>query len=309
MLDYAGLSAIAAVVREGSFERAARALKVTPSAISQRVKGLEERLGSVLIVRGQPCTATATGRLLCRHVEQVGLLEADLRDALPKLSQTGAPNAADSRARLRIAVNADSLGTWFISAMDEFLRTAPALLDVVLDDEEHTVEWLRSGTVLAAVSANARAVQGCNSVPLGRLNYLAVATPGYMRRYFPKGVDARSLASAPILRFNRKDGLQAQWIRQLCRRAFDVPTHWVPSTQAFVDAALAGIGWAMNPRSLVQEHLRAGTLVELVPGRELAVPLYWQVSRLAVPILRQLTQAVLVSARAALDSKSFHKAR
>lgn len=309
MLDYAGLSAIAAVVREGSFERAARALHVTPSAISQRVKGMEERLGTVLIVRGHPCTATVTGRLLCRHVEQVGLLEVDLRDALPKLSQSGAPDAADSRATLCIAVNADSLGTWFIGAIDLFLRTAPALLDVVLDDEEHTVEWLRSGTVLAAVSANARPVQGCNSMPLGRLSYLAVASPGYMARHFPEGIDAASLASAPILRFNRKDGLQAQWIRRICRRPIDVPTHWVPSTQAFVDAAVAGIGWAMNPRSLVQEHLRAGRLVELMPGRELAVPLYWQVSRLAVPMLRQLTQAVLVGAQAALDLKSFRKAR
>src|SRR3984957_15105213 len=116
MLDYASLAAVATVVREGSFERAARALNVTPSAISQRVKGLEERLGSVLIVRGQPCTATATGSLLCRHVEQVGLLEVDLRDALPKLAQTDAP---DARATLRVAVNADSLGTWFIGAMRE----------------------------------------------------------------------------------------------------------------------------------------------------------------------------------------------
>jgi LysR family transcriptional regulator, chromosome initiation inhibitor len=306
MLDYASLSAIAAVVREGSFERAARALNVTPSAISQRVKGLEERLGSVLVVRGQPCVATATGRLLCRHVEQVGLLEVDLRDTLPRLAQAG---AQDSRATLRIAVNADSLGTWFIGAMRDFLQTAPALLDVALDDEEHTVEWLRSGSVLAAVSANARPVQGCNSVPLGRLNYLAVASPDYVQRHFPKGVDAASLVSAPILRFNRKDGLQSQWIRRVYRRDIDVPVHWIPSTQAFVDAALAGIGWAMNPRSLVREHLRAGRLVELMPGRELAVPLYWQVSRLAVPMLRQLTAAVVASAHAALDSKPLRKAR
>jgi LysR family transcriptional regulator (chromosome initiation inhibitor) len=306
MLDYASLSAIAAVVREGSFERAARALNVTPSAISQRVKGLEERLGSVLVVRGQPCVATATGRLLCRHVEQVGLLEVDLRDTLPRLAQAG---AQDTRATLRIAVNADSLGTWFIGAMRDFLQTAPALLDVALDDEEHTVEWLRSGSVLAAVSANARPVQGCNSVPLGRLNYLAVASPDYVQRHFPKGVDAASLASAPILRFNRKDGLQSQWIRRVYRRYIDVPVHWIPSTQAFVDAALAGIGWAMNPRSLVREHLRAGRLVELMPGRELAVPLYWQVSRLAVPMLRQLTAAVVASAHAALDSKPLRKAR
>ena len=74
MLDYASLSAVAVVIREGSFEGAARALNVTPSAISQRVKQLEERVGGVLIVRGQPCTPTEMGRLICRHVEQVGML-------------------------------------------------------------------------------------------------------------------------------------------------------------------------------------------------------------------------------------------
>ncbi|HEV7986724.1 MAG TPA: LysR family transcriptional regulator, partial [Steroidobacteraceae bacterium] len=123
MLDYASLTAVATVVREGSFERAARALNVTPSAISQRVKLLEERLGCVLIVRGQPCRATATGQIVCRHVEQVGLLEQDLRAALPSLQ-----GAVATRATLRVAVNADSLGTWFIDAMAAFLETSSSLL-------------------------------------------------------------------------------------------------------------------------------------------------------------------------------------
>jgi LysR family transcriptional regulator, chromosome initiation inhibitor len=297
MLDYASLSAIAAVVREGSFERAARALNVTPSAVSQRVKQLEERLGSVLIVRGQPCTATETGRLLCSHVEQVGMLEHELRGALPKLTQA---NADSGRVTLRVAVNADSLGTWFIGAMAEFLGTEAALLDVALDDQEHTVEWLKSGEVLAAVTAHAQPVQGCNSVTLGRLNYVAVTSPAFMQRYFPQGVTAASLANAPGLTFNRKDQLQSQWIRKVCRRDVDIPTHWVPSTQAFIDASVAGIGWGMNPASLVKEHLRAGTLVELVPGRTLSVPLYWQHTRLQVPMLSRLTHAVLSAARGAL---------
>jgi LysR family transcriptional regulator, chromosome initiation inhibitor len=297
MLDYASLSAVAAVVREGSFERAARALNVTPSAVSQRVKQLEERLGSVLIVRGQPCTATATGRLLCSHIEQVGMLEHELRGALPKLTQA---NTDSGRVTLRVAVNADSLGTWFIGAMAEFLGTEAALLDVALDDQEHTVEWLRSGEVLAAVTAHAQPVQGCNSVTLGRLNYVAVTSPAFMQRYFPDGVTATSLANAPGLTFNRKDRLQSQWIRKVCRRDVDIPTHWFPSTQAFIDASVAGIGWGMNPASLVKEHLRAGTLVELVPGRTLSVPLYWQHTRLQVPMLSRLTHAVLSAARNAL---------
>src|SRR5882762_1370914 len=220
MLDYASLSAVAVVVREGSFERAARALNVTTSAVSQRIKHLEERLGSVLIIRGQPCRATDMGRLLCSHVEQVGLLEQELRGALPKLVQT---NGGKDRVTLRVAVNADSLGTWFIGAMAQFVDGEKALVDIALDNEEHTVEWLRSGEVLAAVTAHAQPVQGFNSVALGRLNYVAVTSPAFMQRYFPEGVTAASLANAPGLTFNRKDRLQSQWIRKVCRRDVDMP--------------------------------------------------------------------------------------
>jgi LysR family transcriptional regulator, chromosome initiation inhibitor len=297
MLDYASLAAVAAVVNEGSFERAARALNVTPSAVSQRVKLLEERLGRVLIARGTPCTATEAGRLLCRHVERVGMLEQDLRDALPQLAQT---TADKSRVTLRVAVNADSLGTWFIGAMAAFSGGERALLDVALDDQEHTIEWLRSGDVLAAVTAHAQPVQGCNSIPLGRLKYLACASPEFMRKYFPEGVTAASLARAPSLTFNRKDRLQVQWIRRVCRKEVDAPIHWLPSTQAFTDASVASVGWGMNPAAMVQSHLQAGTLVELIPGRVLTVPLYWQHTRLQVPMLDRLTQAVIKAAKQSL---------
>jgi LysR family transcriptional regulator, chromosome initiation inhibitor len=297
MLDYASLSVVAAVVREGSFERAARALNVTPSAISQRVKQLEERLGGVLIVRGQPCTATEMGRLICRHVEQVGMLEHELHGTLPGLVPS---EATDARVTIRVAVNADSLGTWFVGAMAAFLRVDRALLDVAIDDQEHTQDWLRAGDVLAAVTADSQPVQGCESIPIGKLKYCAVASPEYVQRYFPAGVTAAALAVAPSLRFNRKDRLQAQWVRNICRREVDVPSHWLASTQAFTDASVAGIGWGMNPRAMVAPHLRDGSLVELVPGRLLSVPLYWQHTRLQMPMLARLTKAVITASRAAL---------
>jgi LysR family transcriptional regulator, chromosome initiation inhibitor len=297
MLDYASLSAVAAVVREGSFERAARALNVTPSAISQRVKQLEERLGGVLIARGQPCTATAMGRLICRHVEQVGMLEHELHGTLPRLV---APAVAHERVTIRVAVNADSLGTWFIKAMSAFVDADHVLLDVAIDDQEHTQEWLRTGQVLAAVTADSQPVQGCNSVALGKLKYCAVASPEYVRQYFPEGVTPSAFATAPSLRFNPKDRLQTQWVRMVCRREVDVPAHWLPSTQAFIDASVAGIGWGMNPQALVAAHLKDGTLVELVPGRVLSVPLYWQHTRLQMPMLARLTKAVVSASRAAL---------
>jgi LysR family transcriptional regulator, chromosome initiation inhibitor len=297
MLDYASLAALAAVVQEGSFERAARLLSVTPSAVSQRVKSLEERLGRVLVARGTPCTATEAGRLLCRHVEHVGMLEQDLRVELPQLTRSIGDKG---RVTLRVAVNADSLGTWFIGAIAAFSDAERALLDVALDDQEHTIEWLRAGDVLAAVTAHAQPVQGCNSVSLGRLKYLAVASPTFIAKHFPDGVTAASLANAPSLAFNRKDTLQAQWIRRAIRKPVETPNHWLPSTQAFIDASLAGVGWGMNPECLVRTHLDTGRLVELVPGRGLHVPLYWQHTRLQVPMLNRLTNAVVKAAKSAL---------
>lgn len=297
MLDPSLLAAVAAVAREGSFERAAQTLHVTPSAVSQRIKLLEERLGAVLIVRGQPCTATETGARLCRHHELAVLLEDELRRDLPALAQD---DPAASAPTLRVAVNADSLGTWFMAAMADFCAQQGALLDVVIDDQDHTAEWLRRGHVLAAVTSIAGAVQGCRSQRLGVLRYAATASPGFMRRWFADGVNARTLETAPSVLFNRKDRLQERWVRQVTRRALNLPTHRLPSAQAFVEASLAGIGWGMNPLPLVQPHLDAGRLVELVAGRQLDVPLYWQSARLPVPALDALTRCVHAAANATL---------
>ena len=295
MLDYALLAALAAVVRSGSFERAAQQLHVTPSAVSQRVKLLEERTGTVLVVRGSPCTGTPAGLRLSQHAERVSLLESELRDELPGVPQDGPP------VTVRMAVNADSLATWFVAAMAETsAKTGDLLYDLVLDDQDHSADWLRRGEVLAAVTSGAKPVQGCDSAPLGALRYVATASPAFLRRHFPDGVDAASLARAPRLTFNGKDRLQAQWTRQAFGAEIASPTHWMPSTHAFVDAALAGLGWGMNPESLVAGALRDGRLVALVPDQPLDVPLFWQRSRIASRTLAGITRAVLTTARAHL---------
>ncbi|WP_282130172.1 ArgP/LysG family DNA-binding transcriptional regulator, partial [Roseobacter litoralis] len=153
-VDYAALRAVAAVVRTGSFERAAASLNVTPSAVSQRIKQLEERLGAVLIERGTPCTATDKGLALCRHMDRVGMLEKDLMEHLPELSGT----EGAGQVTLNVATNADSLGTWFLEAIASFTRATDYLVNVSIDDEDHTADWLRRGRVLAAVTALDRPV-------------------------------------------------------------------------------------------------------------------------------------------------------
>ena len=295
MLDYAALSALAAVVREGSFERAALALHVTPSAVSQRIRGLEERVGCALVVRGQPCQATEAGRRLCQHVDHVRLLEQELHTTLPALTPEG-----PARVVLHIAVNADSLATWFAPTLAAFAATAPVLVEVAVDDQDHTAAWLRSGTVLAAVTGTARPATGCNSRALGSMRYLAAASPAFMARHFADGVGAGSLAQAPSLVFNTKDALQDRWVRRLCHRHVELPRHSLPSSQAFVTAALAGMGWGMHPLALVQTQLAEGSLVELLPGTALDVPLYWQHTRAASALLEGLGRAVAAAAQTAL---------
>jgi len=295
MLDYSALSALATVIREGSFERAARALHVTPSAISQRIRLLEERVGCALVVRDQPCRPTETGRRLCQHVDRVRLLEQALQEALPTLAPEG-----ETRVALPIAVNADSLATWLAPAIAAFAAEHPVLMEVAVDDQDHTTEWLRSGAVLAAVTATARPAAGCNSRPLGAMRYLAAASPAFVQRYFADGVGAGTLAKAPSLVFNTKDELQARWARRVCHRHVELPRHTLPSPQAFVTAAVADMGWGLHPQALIAAHLEDGSLVELVPNTPLDVPLYWQHARAASALLDGLSREVLGAARAAL---------
>jgi LysR family transcriptional regulator (chromosome initiation inhibitor) len=295
MLDYASLFALHAVVREGSFERAARALHVTPSAMSQRIRLLEERMGCALVVRGQPCVPTETGRRLCQHVDRLRLLEQELHAALPGLAPEG-----PARVPLPVAVNADSLATWLAPALAAFGAEAPVLLQVAVDDQDHTSDWLRQGAVLAAVSASEHAATGCSVEPLGAMRYVATASPAFVQRYFSEGVNAKSLTQAPSLQFNTKDGLQARWVAQQCLCVVELPRHTLPSSQAFVAACLGGMGWGLNPLSLVADHLASGALVELVPGAPLDVPLYWQRARAAAGLLDGLTQHIRRAARAAL---------
>ena len=295
MLDYPLLEALAAVVREGSFERAARVLHVTPSAVSQRVKLLEERLGQVLVVRSQPCRPTATGAVLCGHAEQVALLEHELRTRLPEAGTAPGP-----RPVLRLAANADSVATWLMRGLAAFASRHAVLFDLAVDDETHTAELLRSGSVLGAVTSQAEPVQGCRSTRLGTLRYLATCSPDFHRRHFASGVTAATLAGAPCLRFDTKDALQRTFLRRLTRAHLEPPTHWVPSPHGFVAACCEGMGWGMNPEPLIREELRAGRLVELAPGRHLDVVLYWQQVRLASPLAEELARALQAAARASL---------
>lgn len=284
MIDPLHLQALAAVHRRGSFGGAAAELHLTQSAVSQRIKALEDQIGSVLLVRGTPCVATQAGQTLIGHFDRLMLMESAVRRDLGQ--------GAGGQSTLRIAVNADSLATWFLPALQAI---EGVLFDIVIDDEDVSLDWLKRGEVAAVVTAHARPLQGCESVPLGSLRYLATASPDYMKRWMPEGVTAQALASAPALMFSDKDKLQERWVAQnfgSAVRARSLPCHRIGSSQGFVEACVLGLGWALNPEYLVADHLAEGRLVTLNAEAPHDAPLYWQFNRLTAEALGPMTAAV-----------------
>lgn len=291
-IDGPQLAALAAVVDEGSFEAAARLLHVTPSAVSQRIKALEQHMGQVLVTRSRPCRATAAGSVLVRLAGQVELLAAE------SLREIRGDDGGPAAVRLPVAVNADSMSTWFPAALVGL--PAAVLVDLRREDQDHSAELLRDGSVMAAVTADPHAVQGCRVSPLGAMRYLAVASPPFLESWFPAGLGGQALARAPLLTFNRKDALQTRFLQAASQRRLDPPVHYVPSSSAFVELVRQGLGWGMVPDVAARHLLEDGALVELAPGRHLDVPLYWQHWNLRSPTLDGLSDRVLAAAAGAL---------
>lgn len=285
MLDYPALRALSEILRRGSFEAAAQALSVTPSAISQRIRGLESRYGAALIERGPPLRGTPKGLRLAAHLDQVRLLEQAL-----------AGKEGGDMPVVRIAINADSLACWAMPA----LAACPGLIDLIVDDQDHAQSWLESGLVAAAMTCDSRPVGGCDSLALGAMRYRATASPAFVARYFSSGIDADSLMGAPALSFNSKDGLQDRWVAGLIGRRVALPLHRIPSTQAFADATRLGLGWGMNPEMMVGADIANGGLVDLAPERPLDVPLSWQTARVTASALAPLTAALRHAAKGML---------
>lgn len=275
------LRALSATVAEGSLEGAARTLQVTPSAVSQRLRALESAVGRVLLVRGRPARVTEAGEAVLRLARQVETLVGDVRAEL----------GADRPPVLPIAVNADSLNTWFLPAL------APLAGDIAFDlhraDQAVTSGLLRDGTVVAAVTSDAEPVAGCRAEPLGVMRYRPVASAGFVARWFADGVGAAGWERAPVVVFDRTDDLQDAHLRAHGVHPAAPPRHHVPGSADFAAAVRLGLGWGMVP------DLQGGPgLVEL--GEPVDVPLHWQQWRLRTASLDRVAGAVVAAARAAL---------
>jgi len=278
-LDAGQLRALAAVVEFGSFDAAAEHLHVTPSAISQRIKALEQRVGQVLVLREKPCVATAAGLPLIRLAAQTALLEAETLAEM----RGGSPE----RPRVAVAVNADSMATWFTGV---FARLPDVLFDVRIEDQDHSARLLREGVVMGAVTTERIAVSGCRVRPLGVMRYLPVAAPHYVQRHLPDGLTADAATAAPSLSWNRADALQDQLLRSVFRRSIRRPIHYIPTAEGFGAAVRAGLGWGMYPEQLVDASFVP------ITDAHLDVPLYWQSWKLDSDTVAQVTDAVTAAA-------------
>lgn len=290
--DYDSLNVLSAVVRTGSFESAAKALNVTQSAVSQRIKQLEEKVGSVLIQRGRPCVATDDGLLLCQHIEQVALLRHEVASQLASRGNTDGTTAVS----IRIAVNSDSLATWFPDVIAKAAEQLNLRLEIVPDDQEFTEERLRSGDVLAIVTSSDTPIPGCRIVPLGAMEYMAVAATSYAERYLNGSLSLQSFSVAPSIRFDRKDTLPQQWLTLAFGDAARLSSHYVPSYEGHLRCCEQGIGWAMMPTESVQPYVDRGEMVELVPGVRIQTSLFWQSRSQSSSTLGKLSDLVAETA-------------
>ena len=301
--DPAALECLAAIVEEGGFERAAVRLSITQSAVSQRLRSLEEQVGTVLIVRSRPLQATMAGRLLLKHAMQMRLLRADLERDLKDLAP-GAAGAAGEDERISIAVNADSIATWALPALSPLARQGLGL-EIITDDQDFTFDWLRDGRVLGCVTTLRAALRSCRVEPLGAMQYVVVAEPGFAAARCPQGLSPHNFSSLPFVAFNRKDDLQAEFVASAFGfKHVSLSQMYVPSSQGQVHAVLAGWGVSVLPELKVRESIRSGALVNLMPDHALPVALYWHCWNLNSVVLDGLTQALKSAASVVLTPVS-----
>ena len=297
--DPDALECLAAIVEEGGFERAAQRLSITQSAVSQRLRALEAQVGTVLIVRSRPLKATSAGQLLLKHTKQLRLLRADLERDLKELAPSSTGGAREEE-RISIAINADSIATWALPALNELARQGLPL-EIITDDQNFTHGWLREGQVLGCVTTLKQALRGCRVVPLGAMNYVAIALPAWAQAHCPKGLTPHNFRALPFIAFNRKDNMQTEFVsKAFGLKRVTLSQLFVPSSEGQVRAVLAGWGVSVVPELLARGLLAQGQLVNVAPGHTLPIQLYWHCWNLESEVLDALNAALTQAAAQAL---------
>ncbi|PTB19058.1 chromosome replication initiation inhibitor protein [Trinickia symbiotica] len=286
--DSLQLKTFAVVVETGNYGRAAKLLNVSRGAVSQRIISLEDKFGTRLLIR-KSMTPTHAGERLLEHIQKQKLLEADTLERMKP--------CAGSRVRVGIAVNADSLATWFGPVACAIAKENVAL-ELIVDDQDHTLSVLARGEAMGCISTARAAPPGFVAEPIGAMEYQCVATPPFVEANFAHGLNLGDVLAAPAVLFNRKDALHAKFLEQVL--GFPVTgyaTHHFPSPEALLMAICMGVGYGLVPALQVEPLIHSGDLVVLAPYSKLAVSLYWHHWKSALPAARAISDAILREAR------------
>ena len=289
MFDYSHLDALLAVEREGSIDGAARSIGISSSAISQRLRVLEERIGAVTVVRQKPATPTNFGKILCRHAEKVMLMESELIDD----NSEHFSDLAGETNMFKIAVDETSLSTWFAGTLD--VNTGcknKVLFDLTVVEESLTVEMMKDGDALAAVSSEKDPVQGYRSLFLGSQVFRAVMSPTFKEENFEGAITAEKVLSCPVIRRNQYDDMYRRWMSENFGFELDIKCHTIPSTQGVLSAVTKNIGWAVCATETVDPLIESGDLVEILPEKTLKKDLYWHYSRAVSSAIAPITESI-----------------
>lgn len=288
-LDPKQTEAFRAVITTGSFEQAAVSLHLTPPAISQRVRALESALGSALVVRSRPCRPTETGQRLMQFLKRATLLEADLMAELAERS--------DAPLVVVAALNADSLGTWFFPALAEVLIRERVLLDLTVEDQDHTYSLLETGLAIGCISTEPKPMRGCTASALGSMRYRLVASSGFRQQHFANGLTRNAARKAPVVAYTRKDSLTSSFLlQQLGLPEGAYPCHYVPGAEPHFNAIRYGLGYGMVPELLLADALAMGDVVDLVEHAPLDISLYWHTWKVQSPRMENLSRQIVEAA-------------
>jgi LysR family transcriptional regulator (chromosome initiation inhibitor) len=286
-------TALLAVLDTGSFEKAAERLHLTASAVSQRIRALESQFGGPLVIRNRPCSATTAGTRLLQYLRRASQLEADF------VTDLNGPEGALWTAV--VAVNADTLSTWFFTELVEVLLRENVLLDITVDDQDHTYRALESGRTIGCISSEPRAMRGCSAALIGAMRYRLMASPAFKARWFPQGMTRQAATQAPVIAHTPKDALQSRFLKRqfgLLPDAF--PRHYVPMPGPRLMAIERGLGYGMVPELQLEELSRKSALIDLAPQHPTDVALYWHSWDVQSPRMANLCRRIVEIGRKSL---------
>jgi LysR family transcriptional regulator (chromosome initiation inhibitor) len=252
-MDYEAIRTLESVIRNQNFERAAKELFVTQSAVSQRINQLEVEFGQRLLIRELPYRATKLGEKILSHYRKVLSLEQEM-DIDP---------SREIKPTIRISMNVDSLETWFKKVLQNANIARLMNLEITIDDEKYTLDYLKSGRVDVSIGIVKTPVSNHECTKLGGMTYVLVSNPEFKKQFVHKQVSNLDFAKHPAIVFNERDDLHTQYLKKHFHFSGSYPKTSIPSVTGLKAAMISGFGYGLLPLMEIQKELKSKELVLL----------------------------------------------